>query len=208
MDDVLTVPADRPPVALTSGPLGAVQAADREIARQTALRAVAAFAASRPAAVDRPQGSPGAMSGERWAARADLLRPVSEWATQELVVAPSVSAAAAEVLLERSLTLVHRLPSTLDALEAGVLHAGHLGPLLDHDAPIADDALRAAIEQDLLAWAAGQVTTPAQLGDKARREVLKRAARSAAHDLARAVRQRVVSARSAGSTGGAWCRRC
>ncbi len=197
MDDVLTAPALRPPVALSSGPLGAVQAADREIARQTAVRAraVAAFAASRPAAVDRPQGSPGAMSGERWAARADLLRPVSEWATQELVVALSVSAAAAEVLLERSLTLVHRLPSTLDALEAGLLHPGHLGPLLDHVAPIADDALRAAIEQDLLAWAAGRVTTPAQLGDKARREVLKRAARSAAHDLARAVRQRGVSAR-------------
>lgn len=183
-----------------------MQAADRGIARRTAVRAraVAAFAASRPASADRAPGEPGAMSAARWAGRPAVLRPVSEWATQEL----SLSSEATQGLLERSLTLVHRLPSTLDALEAGVLHAGHLGPLLDHDAPIADDALRAAIEQDLLAWAAGQVTTPAQMGDKARREVLKRAARSAAHDLARAVRQRVVSARSAGSTGGAWCRRC
>ncbi|SFO37912.1 protein of unknown function [Geodermatophilus obscurus] len=174
-----------------------MQAADREIGRQTAVRAraVAEFAASRPASVDRPQGSPGAMSAERWAGRADVLRPVSEWATQELVVALSVSSGAAEVLLERSLTLVHRLPGTLTALEDGVLHAGHLGPLLDHVAPIADDALRAAVERDLLTWAAGRVTTPAQLRDKARREVLKRAARSAADDLARAVRQRGVSVR-------------
>ncbi|MGY1734659.1 hypothetical protein [Geodermatophilus sp. SYSU D00684] len=49
VDVVLTAPAPLvPPVGLSSGPLGAVQAADREIARQTALRAraVAAFAAA------------------------------------------------------------------------------------------------------------------------------------------------------------------
>jgi hypothetical protein len=48
-----------------------VQAADREISRQTAVRAraVAEFAASRPAAADRQQGERGAMSAERWAAR-------------------------------------------------------------------------------------------------------------------------------------------
>jgi hypothetical protein len=197
VDDVLTAAAFEPPVGLSPGPLGAVQAADREIARQTAVRAraVAAFAASRPAAVDRPQGSPGAMSAERWAARADVLRPVSEWATQELAVALSLSSEAAQGLLERSLTLVHRLPATLAALEAGALHAGHLGPLLDHVAPIAEDGVRAALERDLLAWMAGRVTTPAQLRDKARREVLERNARSAADDLVRALGQRGVGAR-------------
>ncbi|MGY1738137.1 hypothetical protein [Geodermatophilus sp. SYSU D00684] len=158
-----------------------VQAADREIARQTALRAraVAAFAATRPASADRPQGAPGAMSAGRWAARPEVLRPVSEWATQELAVALSLSAEAAQALLERSLVLVHRLPLTLAALEAGTLHPGHLWPLLDEVAPITDDALRAAMERDLLAWAAGQLTTSAQLGEKARREVLKRGARAA-----------------------------
>jgi hypothetical protein len=82
-------PEFAPPVALSSGPLGAVQAADREIARQTAVRAraVVEFAASRPSSVDRPQGTKGAMSPERWAARPELLRPVSEWAAQELSVA-------------------------------------------------------------------------------------------------------------------------
>ena len=50
-----TLRASAPVVGWASGPLGAVQAADREIARATALRAraVAEFAASRPASVDR-----------------------------------------------------------------------------------------------------------------------------------------------------------
>src|SRR5215208_4925415 len=123
-------PEFAPPVALSDGPLGAVQAADREIARQTAIRAraVAQFAASRPASSDRAQGEPGAMSPERWAARPEPLRGVSEWAAQELVVALSISSEAAETLLTRSLTLVHRLPGTLAALEAGALHPGHLWP--------------------------------------------------------------------------------
>ena len=52
---VSTVAADAPVVGWATGPLAAVQAADREIARATALRAraVAEFAASRPASVDR-----------------------------------------------------------------------------------------------------------------------------------------------------------
>ena len=194
-----TLDAPAPLVGWASGALGAVQAADREIARQSALRyrAIAAFAATRPASGDRAQGSPGAMSSERWAARPEVLRPVSEWATQELVVALSISSEAAELLLTRSLTLVHRLPATLDALGTGALHVGHLGPLLDKVAPIADDAVRARLERDLLAWATrqGVVCTPAQLRDKARREVLRRGARSAADDLARAIKERGLSVR-------------
>ncbi len=214
MPGVEDVPAAAAPgapvVGWASGPLGAVQAADREIGRQTALRAraVAEFAASRPASADRAPGSAGAMSAQRWAVRAEVLRPVSEWATQELAVALSLSGQAAQVLLERSLTLVHRLPATLDALEAGVLHTGHLWPLLDKVAPIADDGVRADVERDLLAWAAGRVTTPAQLADKARREVLERDARSAADDLVRAVRRRGVSARPDRVAGMSWCPRC
>jgi hypothetical protein len=121
------------------------------------------------------------MSAARWAGRPAVLRPVSEWATQEL----SLSSEATQGLLERSLTLVHRLPATLDALEAGVLHPGHLWPLLDKVAPIADDTIRVRLEAGLLAWAArrGTVCTPAQLGDEARREVLRRDLRAAADDL-------------------------
>jgi hypothetical protein len=137
-----------PPVALSVGPLGAVQASDREIARQTALRAraVAAFAASRPASADRAQGEPGAMSPDRWAGRPEVLLELSEWAAPELVVALSISSEAAETLLARSLTLVHRLPRTLSALEAGALHPGPLHPMLEKVAPVEDATVRAQVE--------------------------------------------------------------
>ncbi|MGY1719760.1 hypothetical protein ACI8AG_12035 [Blastococcus sp. SYSU DS0552] len=43
--------------------------------------------------------------------------------------------------------------------------------MLEKVAPIADDRVRAEVEAELLRWAAGRVVTPAQLNDKARREV-------------------------------------
>ena len=187
-------PAFLPPVGLAAGPLGVVQAADREIARQTALRAraVAEFAASRPASDDRVQGELGAMSAERWATRPEGLREVSEWAAQELVVALSISTEGAELLLTRSLTLLHRLPGTLAALEAGAMHPGHLWPMLEKVAPIEDATVRAEVEASLLRWAAGRVTTPAQLGARARREVARRDARAAARQLTAAIARRGV----------------
>ncbi|WP_336027544.1 HNH endonuclease signature motif containing protein [Geodermatophilus sp. FMUSA9-8] len=199
MDDVLTGVAPAPPVGWARGPLALVQACDQEVSRRSALRyrAVAAFALSRPSSVDRPQGTRGAMAADRWAARPELLRSVSEWATQELSIALSLTSTAAENLLTTSLTLVHRLPATLDALESGAVHGGHVAAMVDHVAPVADDTVRAALERDLLAWSArrGAVCTPAQLRDKARREVLKRKARSAADDLARAITRRGLSCR-------------
>jgi hypothetical protein len=190
-------PEFAPPVALSDGPLGAIQAADREIARQTALRAraVAEFAATRPATPDRAQGEAGAMSPERWAARPEVLRGVSEWAARELVVALSISAQAAEELLARSLTLVHRLPGTMAALEAGALHPGHLWPMLEKVAYVEDPDVRAETEATLLRWAAGRVVSPAQLGAKARREVAKRDAREAARRLERAIKDRGITLR-------------
>ena len=116
-------------VGWASGPLGVVQAADREIARATAVRAraVAEFAASRPAEADRAQGERGAMSTERWAARADVLRPVWEWAIPELAVALNLTQQGAEGLLVESLTLVHRLPGTLLPWRAGCCTGGICG---------------------------------------------------------------------------------
>ncbi|CCH87746.1 conserved exported protein of unknown function [Modestobacter italicus] len=196
-----------PAVAVSAGPLGVVQAADREIARLTAVRAraVAEFAASRPASVDRRQGEPGAMSAERWAARAEVLQPVSEWATSELQVALALGQQSAEDLLERSLRLVSRLPGVLAGLEAGGLHVGHMWPMLDLVADIADDSLRAEVEAEVLDWVAaraagGTLTTPAQLRDKARRVIARRGARDAAQRLAKAVKNRGVQLR-AGADG-------
>jgi hypothetical protein len=196
-------PVFAPPVQLATGPLGVVQAADREIARQTAIRAqaLAEFAATRPATVDRPQGTKGAMSPQRWAARPELLREVSEWATPEITIALSRSAGPAETMLDRALTLVHRLPGTLAALLAGALHEGHLWPMLDHVAPVRDAQVRAEIEAEVLRWAAGRVVTPAQLGEKARREVLTRDARDAARELTAALAESGITLRAAHTAG-------
>ena len=188
----------RPAVGWASGPLGVVQSADREIARQTARRArgLAAFAATRPAAADRQPGQPGAMGADRRASRPEVLADVSEWAAQEVSLALSITRKAAEDLLDRSLTLVHRLPGTLAALESGVLHTGHLWPMLEKVAPVVDRRVRARLERDLLVWVAGRaVTTPAQLGAKIRRELLARNVRSAARELEAALRRRGVHVR-------------
>jgi hypothetical protein len=208
MIEHMTETAFAPPPAVSAGPLGVVQSANREIARLTAVRAraLADFAASRPASVDRQQGERGAMSPQRWAARPEVLRPVSEWATQELQVALAYTEGSAQALLERSLRLVSRLPGTLAALEAGALHAGHLWPLLDLVADIPDDRTRAEVEGEVLGWVArragnAQITTPPQLRDKARRVVARRCAWDAAQQLARAVKRRGVHLRTEGPDG-------
>src|SRR3954454_16042943 len=156
-----------PQTGLGDGPLGAAQAADRQIARLYAqrARALAEFAAARPASADRAQGEPGAMSTDRWAVRPELLRPVSEWATPEAAIALTRSQTRAAGMLAESCALVSRLPGTLAALEAGLLTPEHLRPLLEHVAVLADDALRAEVEAEVLAWVAARaarrtITTP------------------------------------------------
>ena len=193
-----------PAVGWARGPLGAVQAAERAISRGTAARAraVAAFADTRPSSADRRPGEPGCASAESRAARPEVMGPVSEWAAQELMIALSVTRQRAETLLTESLTLVHQLPSTLVALEDGRVHTGHLRVLLDRVASIGDDMLRECVEADLLDWlAARDVTTAAQLGDRARRLVLARDPLGAAQRLADAIRERGVSCTSGPADG-------
>src|SRR5205085_10487727 len=122
-----TWPQFVPPVELSTGPLRVVQTLDREIARLTALRAraVAEFAGARPASADRAQGEPGAMSPQRWAARPELLRPVSEWAAQEASIGLTCSRRKAEDWIAQALMLA-RLPRLLAALEGGLLTLGHV----------------------------------------------------------------------------------
>src|SRR3954451_18140657 len=101
-----------PQTGLGDGPLGAAQAADRQIARLYAQRArsLAEFCAARPASADRAQGEPGAMSAERWQVRPEILRPVSEWATQEASIGLTRTQSRTVGLLEESCTLVAELP--------------------------------------------------------------------------------------------------
>jgi len=197
-----------PQTGLGDGPLGAAQAADRQIARLYAQRArsLAEFCAARPASADRAQGEPGAMSAERWQVRPELLRPVSEWAAQEAAIGLTCTRGRAEGLLDESLTLVSRLPGTLAALEAGMLTAEHRRPLLDHLAPLGEDALRAAVEAEVLAWVAaraakGTITTPPQLRDKLLRVLTARDARDTAQRALKAMRDRGVFGQDAAGEG-------
>src|SRR3954447_619319 len=181
------------------GALGAARAADRELSRLYAqrARALAEFCAARPASADRAQGEPGAMSAARWAVRPEILRPVSEWATQEASIGLTRTQSRAVGLLEECCTLVAKLPGTLGALEGGLLTPEHLRPLLEHVAPIADDRLRAEIEAEVLRWVAARaqkktITTPPQLAEKVLRVLTARDARDTAQRALRALKDRGV----------------
>src|SRR5215218_714055 len=202
-------PRFAPQVGLAEGPLGVAQAAERELARCFAARAraLAAFAISCPPASDRVPGEPGAMSAARWAARPEICRQTSEWTGLEVSIGLTCSPARADALIEEeSLTLVQRLPGTLAGMEGGLLTAEHRRPMLEHVAPIRDDALRGAVEAELLRWVAARaaqctITTPPQLGDKARRLVLARTARDRAQEALAALRRRGVFRRSGRGEG-------
>src|SRR3954463_6905460 len=191
-------PAFGPQTALGEGPLGAAQLADRAMAAAfvARVRALAQFAAGRPASADRAQGEPGAMSPQRWAARPEILLPVSEWAAQEVSIGLTCSRRKAEDLIEQALLLV-RLPGVLAATQAGLLTIGHLWCLQEHVASLADPVVRAEVEAVLLGWVAaragkGTITTPGQLREKVLREVTRRNARDKAQEAIKALQRRGV----------------
>src|SRR3954470_7779651 len=175
-----------------AGHLDRARAAHQEQCRQAAVqaRALAAFAAARPAALlDRPEEEIGAAAAASRAGRPAPLTEVSEWAVDEVMVALSLSAQTAGGLLADSITLAQRLPATLDALEAGRIGWPHARMLAEVVGPVKDEA-RAAMEARLLARADGK--TVAQLRQAARRAVLRADAAAAAQRLARALRDRGV----------------
>src|SRR4051794_21272424 len=191
-------PVFGPQTALGRGPLGAAQAADRAMAAAfvARVRAIAAFAGERPSSADRAQGEPGAMSPQRWAARPEILAPVSEWAAPELSIGLTCSRRKAEDLIGQALMLV-RLPGVLAATEAGLLSIGHLWCLEEHVASLADPVLRAEVEAVLLGWGAaragkGTITTPAPLREEGPRELARRHVGDKAQEAITALRRRGV----------------
>ena len=153
-------------------------------------RALAAFAAARPAALlDRPDGEVGAAAAASRAARPAVLTSVSEWAVDEVMAALGLSSPWASRLLAESVSLVEQLPATLAALEAGTISWAHAQMLVEVLAPLSD-AKRAEVEARLLAKAAGRTVT--QLRATARRAVLRADAAAATRRLARAIRERQV----------------
>ena len=176
-----------------AGHLAVAARAHREQGRQAAVqaRALAAFAACRPAAgLDRPDAEVGAAAAASRAARPAALTAVSEWAVDEAMALLGLSSAAAGALLQQSVTLVAQLPGTLRALEAGVISWAHAVMLADVLPLLTDPAQRATVEADLLGRAAGK-TVP-QLREAARRAVLRADASAAVRRMKAAIRDRQV----------------
>jgi hypothetical protein len=180
---------------LTSGAAhldGAVAAA-KQLARDEArrLRALAAFARSRPAVMfDRAPGERGAASAASRAARPAVLTDVSEWAVDEAAATLGISGRAASMMLIDAVTLVEGLPATLAALEAGEISPAHARVMVEVAGAVADPAKRAEVEEEVLPRAPRQ--TPPALRASVRRAVARIDAAAAADRLARAVRDRHV----------------
>jgi uncharacterized protein DUF222 len=171
--------------------LAEVRAAQAEMGRQQArqARAVAHFARSRPASLDRTDQEIGAAAAATRAARPVALLAVSEWAVDEVAVALNLTGATAGRLLAESLLLVDRLPGTLRALEEGRLSWRHVQVMTDLVASLSDE-LRPIAEDRLLSRLAEK--TPPQLRAAARRVVQRLDAEAITRRVAEAVRDRRV----------------
>jgi hypothetical protein len=172
--------------------LADVRSASTELGRCEArrARALVAFAGSRPASSDRPDGEVGAAAAATRAARPAIMAAVSEWAVDEVAVALSITEEAAARLLADSLRLVSRLPATLAALERGEITWQHAQVLTDLVSGLSDD-VRPVAERRLLERVAGK--TPTQLRAAARRTVQRLDATAIARRVADAVRDRRVT---------------
>ncbi|MGY1650955.1 DUF222 domain-containing protein [Geodermatophilus sp. SYSU D01119] len=180
-------------LVLGSETLSRARAAARRGAREAAVLAVslADLARCRPAGrFDRQPGERGAMSAASRAARPPVLAGVSEWAVDEVAVALRTSGQAAGAMLEEAVTLVERLPATLAQLARGDISPAHARQMVTVVGPVRDDALRADIEAHVLRLLGSK--TPPQLGDCARRIVLRKDAEAAGRRLVAAVRGRGV----------------
>src|SRR3954454_21786232 len=180
---------------LTSGAaqLDDAVAAGKQLARDEArrVRALAAFARSRPAALfDRAPGERGAASAASRAARPGALTDVSEWAIDEAAATLGISGRAASMMLIDAITLTEGLPATLAALSAGDISPAHARVMVEVAGAVEDPAKRRAVEEAVLPRAARQ--TPAALRACVRRAVARIDAAAAADRLATAVRDRHV----------------
>ncbi|WP_104526366.1 DUF222 domain-containing protein [Blastococcus atacamensis] len=180
---------------LTSGAaqLDAALAATKQLSRDEAVRvrALAAFARSRPAAMfDRAPGERGAASATSRASRPAALTEVSEWAVDEAAATLGVSGRAASLMLVDAVTLAEGLPATLAALSTGEISPAHARIMVEVAGPVADPARRQEVEAAVLPRAARQ--TPAALRASVRRAVARIDAAAAADRLAEAARDRHV----------------
>ncbi len=171
--------------------LARAREAHRTLARAAAdqASALADFARSRSASLDRPDSEIGAAAAATRAARPAALTPVSEWAVDEVAVALQVSGAAATDLLVQSITLDERLPGTLRALREGRISWAHARVMTQVVAPLPDE-VRGEAEERLLARVAAK--TPPQLRAAAQRLAQRLDAEAVARRVRQAIRERRV----------------
>lgn len=135
------------------------------------------------------------ISAERDPARGLVL--LDEEVTEELALALRVSTAAAQGMRDFADGLA-LLGATADALARGALGSGHARVLVDvltGGDPLLADTVRTRLEHQLLAYAAAQPVTPAQLRRRAHRLILTADPDGAAQRRRRARRGRYVSCR-------------
>src|SRR3954451_16947780 len=136
------------------------------------VRALAAFARDRPAALfDRAPGERGAASAASRAARPGALTDVSEWAIDEAAATLGISGRAASMMLIDAITLTEGLPATLAALSAGDISPAHARVMVEVAGAVADPDKRRAVEEAVLPRASRQ--TPAALRACVRRAVAR-----------------------------------
>jgi uncharacterized protein DUF222 len=153
------------------------------------LEPVAAFAADRPASLDRQPGEPGAASADEAAPEG-----VSEFFPDELALTLNCARATATTLTEHALTLTGPLRATHAVLAQGRLdwpRARTIAEELGWRVCGTDPAVLAAVEAAVLREAAGLSTR--RLREELRRELTARDA--AASDRRREQAHRAVTAR-------------
>jgi hypothetical protein len=131
---------------------------------------VARFAALRPARWDRSREEPGHRV-EGWVPGSPPAG-VSEFFADELALVAGISPNAAAGLVERSLALVHQLPSTWAALADGLVDQSRataivkaLGGQATSAGGVVDPGVVAEVEAEAVAWAAAG-ETPRRLQDR------------------------------------------
>jgi Domain of unknown function (DUF222) len=193
-DQAVALRAQRIEARMVAGAQQLASAREAQVALARAAaqraRAVAAFAATRPSSLDRPDDEIGAAAAATRAARPAVLTAVSEWAVDELAVALSMTGSAAGRLLAESLRLDQQLPATLAALEEGRICWEHAQVMTEVVACL-PDAVRPEAEARLLGRVAGR--TPSQLRAAARRVAARLDAAGVAQRMAQAIRDRRVS---------------
>ncbi|GHE08204.1 HNH endonuclease signature motif containing protein [Klenkia taihuensis] len=172
--------------------LDVARAAQRTVgaAQAEQARALAAFAARRPAALDLPDDAVGSQARDSRARRPDALTTVSEFCVDEVAAGLTLTTRRAEQLLTECVLLVERLPLVLAALDDGRITWDHVRVACDLLGGLSPE-LRDRAQAGLVGRAGGR--TASDWRPVVRRWVMKADAEAITRRVAQAVRDRSVA---------------